>query len=375
MLTGGGTDDQCVKLVQGLRQLGHEAWIAGPEGREFSNHARGMGIPFADTGKEGPGKVALIWRVAKLIRSQGFSVFHAHHGRDYWPAVLAARLAGRGVRLVLTRHLAKSPSSWPSRHFLLGQCDAMLAVSEFVAKVMREGVFEPNSPERERHRRPAMHGDHGKIRVVYGGIDTSRFTPADAGDQRRQWGVAAGDYAFGVVGGYDLPRGKGQREFLAAASRIHQRVPHARFLIVGRGSMAEILQQDIARLGLEGKAWLTPYSTDMPKAMNALDCLVHPQVGTESFGLVLIEAYACGRPVIASALDGIPEAFAVGNYGQLVTSESVGELSEAMMRWAAQPPLDQTGRAALSSRVAERFSMLSAARRVEQVYGELLGRR
>ena len=65
---------------------------------------------------------------------------------------------------------------------------------------------------------------------------------------------------FAVVGGYDLPRGKGQREFLAAAARIHQKIPQARFLIIGRGSMAEMLRADIARLGLTGKAWLTPYA-------------------------------------------------------------------------------------------------------------------
>jgi len=75
--------------------------------------------------------------------------------------------------------------------------------------------------------------------------------------------------------------------------------------------MAETLRADIARLGLAGKARLTPYCDNMPAAMNAIDCLVHPQIGTEAFGLVLCEAFACGRPVIASALDGIPEAFRV----------------------------------------------------------------
>ena len=119
-----------------------------------------------------------------------------------------------------------------------------------------------------------------------------------------------GDYAFAVAGGYDLPRGKGQREFLAAAARLREKIPRARFLIIGRGSMAGLLQADIARLGLGGKAWLTGQASDMPQVMNAIDCLVHPQIGTEALGLVVCEAHACGKPVIASALDGIPEAFA-----------------------------------------------------------------
>ncbi len=71
--------------------------------------------------------------------------------------------------------------------------------------------------------------------------------------------------------------------------------------------------------------------------MNAIDCLVHPQIGTEAFGLVVLEAFACGKPVIASALDGIPEAFAVANFGQLVKPESVEELAGAMLTWAQRP--------------------------------------
>ena len=100
----------------------------------------------------------------------------------------------------------------------------------------------------------------GKIHVIYGGIDTGRFRPRDAAETRRELGLAPEHFGFAVAGGYDLPRGKGQREFLMAAARMHGKIPQARFLIIGRGSMAEVLRADIARLGLGGKAWLTPYA-------------------------------------------------------------------------------------------------------------------
>ena len=184
---------------------------------------------------------------------------------------------------MLTRHLAKSPSSWFSRRFLLGRCDALIAVSEFVAKVLREGVYEPDSPEPERRARPPLRGDYSKIHVIHGGIDTDLFRPLDASAQRQQWGLAAEHIAFGIVGSYTLPRGKGHREFLEAAARVTAQLPQARFLLVGRGDMTAILRSDIERLGLQGKAWMTAYCQDMTSAMNALDCLVHPQVGTEAF--------------------------------------------------------------------------------------------
>ena len=372
MFSGGGTDDQCVKLAAGLREIGHDVWLAGPDGRKFSKIARELGVPLHVTPPEGPAKFRFILDVAKFVRRERIQIVHGHHGRDLWPTILAARLSGVRPKIVLTRHMAKSPASWGSRHFLLGRCDALIAVSNFTAKVLREGVYEPASPEPERRARPPIFGDLSKIHVVHGGIDTNQFRPGDAPAQRREWGLEPHHFAFAVAGGYDFPRGKGQREFLQAASRIHEKIPDARFLIVGRGNMQSILENDIRQLGLTGKAWLTPYALDMPAAMNAMDCLVHPQVGTEAFGLVVCEAHACGKPVIASALDGIPEAFNVGGYGQLVQPENIEELASAMQTWAAHPRKSEAERLELHRRIAEQFSLPAAARRVLEIYQSLL---
>jgi glycosyltransferase involved in cell wall biosynthesis len=333
--------------------------------------ARELGLPFVPAA-EGPLKLRFILSAAKFIRRERGQMVHGHHGRDLWPTVLAARLSGVRPKIVLTRHLAKSPASWVSRRLLLGQCDALIAVSQFVARVLREGVYEPDSPEPERRIRPPLTGDYARIHVIPGGIDTDRFRPFDAAQQREAWGLKPDHVAFGVVGGYPLPRGKGQREFLAAGARIHQQLPNARFLIIGHGAMKEVLQGDIARLGLTGKAFLTPFCHEMPTAMNALDCLVHPQIGTEALGLVVLEAFACGKPVIASALDGLPEAFAAGDYGQLVPPESVPDLAAAMVHWAGQPRLDLEARNKLHQRVNSRFSLAESARNVLALYRQLL---
>jgi glycosyltransferase involved in cell wall biosynthesis len=368
LLRGGGTDDQCVKLAHGLRALGHEVWLAGPDGREFANVARKLGVPFHATPPEGPLKLRFILSAARLIRRERIQIVHGHHGRDLWPTVLAARLSGRRPLIVLTRHLAKSPGSWVSRRFLLGQCDLLIAVSEFVARVLREGAYEPNSPEPERRARPPMTGDYSKIHVIHGGIDTGRFQPMDPARQRQEWGLAPEQVAFGVVGGYDLPRGKGQREFLQAAARISAQLPNARFLLIGRGDMATILQEDIERLGLAGKACLTPYCQDMAAAMNALDCLVHPQVGTEAFPGVVLEAFACGKPVIASALDGIPEAFALGGCGKLIPPENIETLAAAMLYQARQPALTLAQCAELHQRITAGHSLAAWAAKVSALY-------
>jgi len=372
LLTGGGTDDQCVKLAAQLHRLGQRVFIAGPAGRAFAPVIAQLGAPFFDTGAKS-GRLRFILRAAQFIRREKIQIVHGHHGRDIWPTLFAARLAGTNPKIVLTRHMAKSPASPASRHFLLGQCDALIAVSEFVAKVLREGVYEPQSPEEERRIRPPLRGDFTKIHIIPGGIDTTKFRPADAAAKRRELGLQPGDYAFAVVGGYDLPRGKGQHEFLVAAARVSEKIPRARFLIIGRGSMAELLQADIARLGLAGKAWLTGQVSDMPQVMNAIDCLVHPQIGTEALGLVVCEAHACGKPVIASALDGIPEAFAAAHYGRLVPAEDIEALAVAMAGQAGEPALGPAQAVEMHRRVEQAFSLEEMGAKVLRLYRDLLG--
>ena len=119
----------------------------------------------------------MISRAARLIRSEDIQIVHAHHGRDIWPAILAARLSGRRPKIVISRHMAKSPSSWFSRRFLLKNCDAVVAVSKFVQRVLCEGVYEPETDDPERRARPPLQGDRNKIHVIYGGIDTRTFVP------------------------------------------------------------------------------------------------------------------------------------------------------------------------------------------------------
>ena len=373
LLNGGGTDDQCLKLALGLSQLRQKVWLAGPGDRALTPRLAELNIPQHLTPPEGWLKLRFIFDCARFIREQRVQLVHGHHGRDYWPTILAARLSRVNPKIVLSRHLASSPKSFVSRALLLGRVDALVAVSKFVAQVLSEGHADPASPDVERHHRQRIKGDLSKIQVIHGGIDTNRFKPLAPRPLRQSWGLAEGDFAFGVVGSYDLPRGKGQREFLQAAARIKNRRPHARFLIIGRGTMAAVLMDDVRRLGLEGRALLTPYATDMPAVMNALDCLVHPAIGTEALGLVVCEAHACGRPVIASALDGIPEAFAVGSLGRLIAPEKVEELAVAMDGQIHSPRLNEAERERIHQRVEERFSLEVSARNHLALYRKLVG--
>ena len=88
---------------------------------------------------------------------------------------------------------------------------------------------------------------------------------------------------------------------------------------------------------------------------------------------MVLEAFACGRPVIASALDGIPEGFAVGGCGKLVPPEDIPALAAAMLEQARKPAMTQEEqRQVLHQRVAAEHSLPSCARKVSALYQQLL---
>ena len=136
--------------------------------------------------------------------------------------------------------------------------------------------------------------------------------------------------------------------------------------------MDSLLREDIRHLGLEERARLVGQQPDPLSLHQALDCLVHPQIATEAFPSVVLEAHACGRPVIASQLDGIPEAWAIGGLGHLVSSGRPDELAHAMIRQAEGSAPAATEQFAAHSRIHAQASLPVQATRMGNLYRRLM---
>lgn len=369
-LRGGGTDTQCLALARGLTELGWEVETSGPENAPLS--------PVAPSLQSLPKLRPLqIVALAGLLHRSRARIVHAHHGDDYWTALLASRLVQPRPLVVFSRHLAKSPRSPVSRKHLFANADAVIAVSRFVAQVLTDGHRDPASPVAERHHRPACRIDPRRLHVIHTGIDTKLFRPRDRAftdSARRALGLTSGEIVFGVVGGFGLPVGKGQRVFVRAAREVVRRLPKSKFLLAGTGTLADTLEEDIRHHGLEGRVRLIGQQPDPVALHHALDILVHPQIATEAFPSVVLEAHACGRPVIASRLDGIPEAWGIGGIGYLVPPGDTAELAATMIGQAEQPAPSEPERAAAHARVEAGASLPVQARKVADLYRRLMAR-
>ena len=361
IFNGGGTDNQTLELAVGLSALGDDVTLAVAQGSGWEPRARQLtGVRVETFARKSPLKFAMIGALIRLIRTHRIQVLHAHQGRDYWPAIIAARLTACGTRVVVTRHLMTRPRGF-SRALLLRMSD-VIAVSRAVEAVLQRELRGP----RER------------LHQIYGGVDLTAFqsgrTPA-ARTLRQQQSWRDENLVFGVAGAFSLPRGKGQIEFLEAAARLKLEFPQARFAIIGRGSMESLLRERIVALGLEGLAVILPFTDDIATVMSALDVLAHPALGTEALGLVLWEAMACGKPVIASRLDGVPEAFIENEHGLLVPPADVVALAEAMRRLAADAGLRARLGGAGRKHIEANFSREILAANTHALYAKILRRR
>jgi len=219
-----------------------------------------------------------------------------------------------------------------------------------------------------------------KLALIPGAIDTAEFAAAGADAARRaavraEWGLddaaaAAPGCAVGVVG--RLVGGKGHGCFLAAAARLADTPAVAKFLIVGEGPERAALEAEAGRLGVaDGRVLFTGFRDDVPAVLAALDILVLPSTDAEVLPLVVMEALAAGRPVVATSVGGVPEMIEDGVSGLLVPPGDADALAAALRRLTGDATLRARLAGAGRECVERRFTLARMVSETERVYRRL----
>ena len=288
------------------------------------------------------------WRVLRQLRRQTktAALLHANSSRAMFYAGLASRWTG--VPVLWHVRIADAEENWDR---FLGGMARLIAVNSQAAR-----------------RRFVGSGLEDKVRVVYNGEDLERYAEVEGGAVRQELGGAP---LIGMVGRFSPE--KDHETFLQAAARVAGTWPQARFVLVGEDPdpgqpRRRALEQLAERLGLQDKVIFTGARQDMPEVMAALDLLVHC-AHREAFGRVLVEAMAAARPVVATAVGGIPEV--VGECGLLVPEGDAAEVARAVESLLADPETARQLGVAGQRRVREHFSIEAHVAQVEALYEEI----
>ena len=210
-----------------------------------------------------------------------------------------------------------------------------------------------------------------KVSVIYNGIDAERFNPALSPFLRKEFGWNSNHVVFGCVAnffGY-----KRQADLVAAAEQIVAEFPLARFLLLGedRGTMTEV-RQEIARCGLNDFFTIIPGRPDPENVYAAIDAYVCTS-DTEGFSNVILEAMACGKPVIATNVGGNAEAVIDGQSGIIIPRRSPDAIAHAAKRLLQSPELRHSMGNLGRKRIEEHFSVKRMVAAHEELYTRLMG--
>ncbi len=346
----GGVTTSVETLRRGLDARGHEAWVFAPRfrGAVEDVHPRIVRYPSLPAATYPEFALAVPWSpgAAARARAERFDIFHAHHPFLLGP--VARRLArSEGRALVFTYHTRYDKYA----HYVplprrLVEAAATSLSTRFARRA--DAVLAPSALIRDEL---IARGVRAPISVVPTGVDLVHFAPGERATARRQLGLPVDDLVLLYVGRLDREKSIGR--ILSAFERVAGTVPRARLVLVGHGTEADALRRTARALpGGDRVAFLGVRAHEaLVECYRAADLFVFASE-TETQGLVLAEAAACGIPAVTVSGPGCDEVVRDGETGLLTKPDSAA-LADAAIGLL----LDAERRARMAARaraVAER---------------------
>jgi len=334
-----GGQHQVLLTVTGLSELGHPAVLVAQASGELTRRAT-EGLRTVALNPGGEFDLQAGWQLYRILRSYAPEVVHVHDPMGVALMAMALkfqpRLRPRPLVVASRRvdfHLKKNAfSRWKYRHI-----DVFIAVSNVIARMLVEDGIPAD-----------------RIEVVHDGVPIGTIDKTPAADVHKELWLPHGAPIIGNVAA--LVPHKGQKDLIAAAAKVVRAVPDARFVILGDGELRPVLDQQIRSLGLDRHVFLAGFRPDALALQKSFDIFVMSSI-TEGLGSSMLDAMACGTPVVGTRAGGIPEAIEHGRTGLLVAPHHPDELAAAIVRLLKDPALRARLGAAGRAHVESAFSV------------------
>lgn len=213
-----------------------------------------------------------------------------------------------------------------------------------------------------------------KVAQIYNGVDAHRFSPAPT--RQAIAGCPFGSpehWIVGTVGRMQVVKDQTNlaRAFVRALELAPELKKRLRLVMVGDGPLRAEALEILNAAGVADLAWLPGERSDVPAVLRGLDCFVLPSLG-EGISNTILEAMACGLPVIATDVGGNGELVAAGNSGALVPAADSAALAHQIARLAGDAELSRSMGRAGRQAVEQRFSLDAMVGAYQAVYDKML---
>lgn len=355
----GGADVRVLQTARGLHQ--RCPYAVATLGKSPLYHkllAEGLTVLECGTNRASPG---LLFSLLRFIKQNQVAVVDSHNPQSQFWGILAGWFAGVPNRIC-------------TAHSVYGKADA-----GFFHQLLYRFVLFQNwllgarfivvSPEIRDHLCSMLIPKH-RITLVNNGISA----PDDPRDPtlRETLAWSDKDYVIGIFG--RLSPIKGHEVLFDALSQVRADRPSVRCLVVGDGPLMDQLQGSVQRLGLNGSVHFTGFRSDVASLMRSCDVICQPSF-SEGLPYSVLEAAALGKPMILSAVGGMPENFSHNRTARFVEPGDAKALAEEI-KWCVHNPsaMNAIGQGA-KELVAERFGLERMLRETFAVYGGPAGER
>lgn len=303
-------------------------------------------------------------QLCQFLRRERVDIVHTHTSVAAALGRIAARWTGVGVTVHMMHNFGSHDGlPWPKRMIyrlvewgLDPLTDLYITGSHaMVEQGLKKRIFRP-----------------GKVRCIYYGVDTASLAEqaaAHADSIRQEVSAPPDTVLVGFLG--RLEPQKGCDVLLQAAALVREQNPRVRFLVAGEGSLRPSLNELSARLRLENTVTFLGWRSNVAGFLSGLDLLAMPS-NWEPFGLSAAEAMSLRLPVIATAVDGLPEV--LGDTGLLIPPRDPQALAAAVLELAADPERRRSMGERGRSRVEDLYSERRMVEAHERLYLQLVGR-
>jgi len=319
----GGQEYRTCLEINWLNAHGHQAWLACNPGSQVHSKASELGTRLVTIPLRRRIDPLCSWGLWRFCRQNRIDLLKAYSSKDHW---ICLPLYLCGIPFSRARCIT-DPLGSKGRAFVFKHgCSQIVAD----ASVIKRHLVEE-------------HGvDPAKIEVIGSAVDLEKFKPPrNRAKFRREIGLDDNTPLIGNVG--MIRPDKGQLVLVEAAPLVLQKRPDVRFVIVGQGTgilkRGINVRNAIDRAGLADKIIMAGYRWDTPDVYAACDMIVIASLRTEASPIVLREAFASGRPVIATKVGDIPEILRDRENGLLIEPGDTQALANAIMEFITDPNL------------------------------------
>jgi len=347
----GGGEVWLLTMMRALMERGHDVHLLCRPHVPLETRARAQGFNVSTINMRGDFDPVVIYKTWKLIRKLRVDVVCTNMDKELRFGGIAAKMAG--VLAIVPRRGIDYPlkNTWVYYWTYVHVASGVIANSFATKKSLTK-----NSPWLSPE----------KIRVIYNGVEYSRFSSAAKKDLRKELGIPKKDFLVGFVG--QLDERKGVETLVKSFCFLSKKKAHVTLLMVGEGKLKNRLMDMASQC--HGRVIFAGYRNDVDEVVKCIDVLVLPSFW-EGFGIVLIEAMAAGKPVVTTRTSNMPEIVTDKKDGFLISPGDEDSLTKVLINLIEKPELKKEMGRLGQEKVQKQFTLEKMVDQTEDFFFQL----